>query len=86
MTSVGVRRRHLPSEDAGEGMTHAAAWRTMSAHFADHDRGALVLPATMTGMIEASATETRDAMHAQLRIDHRIGLVPHAAGADRIQV
>ena len=49
--------------------------------------GALVLPAMMAGMIDASATRSPlDTIHAQPRVHHRVGSLAHAAGADRMVV
>ena len=47
--------------------------------------GALVLPPTSVGMIEASATRSAlHAAHAQLRVDYGHGIVAHLAGTDRV--
>ena len=49
--------------------------------------GALVLPPGTCGMIEASATRSPSMpVDPQPRIDDRVDLAPHPAGADRVQV
>ena len=47
--------------------------------------GALVLPETRLGMIEASTTrKPGDAAHAQPLVNHRHLVLSHLAGADRV--